>query len=98
MSRISTNTALDGYDYENQAWYQTGVYVRCGHPDSMDCNCYGKINEGKLVVMVVTPALWPAVCMACKEKATIGIWSSILKVEVTLCKPCVYALQIKVGA
>ena len=49
MSRISTNTALDGYDYENQAWYQNGVYVRCGHPGSMDCECYGKLHEGQKV-------------------------------------------------
>ena len=49
MSRISTNTALDGYDYENQAWYQNGVYIRCGHPESMDCNCYGKAHAGEKV-------------------------------------------------
>ena len=32
MSRTSTNTELDGYDYTNQAWYMNGVYVTCGHP------------------------------------------------------------------
>jgi hypothetical protein len=47
--RMSTNTALDGYDYDNQAWYKNGVYVRCGHPDSMGCDCFGKINEGMAV-------------------------------------------------
>jgi hypothetical protein len=47
--RNSINTALDGYDYDNQAWYKNGVYIRCGHPDSMDCGCFGKINEGKAV-------------------------------------------------
>jgi hypothetical protein len=46
MSRESSNTAINGYDYDNQAWYQNGVYVRCGHPESMGCNCYGKINAG----------------------------------------------------
>ena len=49
MSRISTNTALDGYDYDKQAWYQNGVYVPCGHPESMDCNCYGKAHAGQKV-------------------------------------------------
>ena len=49
MSRISTNTALDGYDYDKQAWYQNGVYVRCGHPESMNCECYGKLHEGQKV-------------------------------------------------
>jgi len=55
MTRTSLDTIKDGYDYDNQAWYKGGKYVRCGHPDSMDCNCFGKINEGKKVI--VTPAL-----------------------------------------
>lgn len=38
---------LQGYDYENQAWVKDGKYVRCGHPDSMNCNCFGKIHEGE---------------------------------------------------
>ena len=49
MTRLSTNTELNGFDYENQAWYKNGVYVRCGHPDSMNCDCFGKLNEGKTV-------------------------------------------------
>jgi hypothetical protein len=47
---MSTNTSLNGYDYDNQAWYQNGVYIACGHPEDMDCNCYGKINAGKAVI------------------------------------------------
>ena len=35
------------YDYKNQAWVVDGKYIRCGHPDSMDCNCYGKLHEGE---------------------------------------------------
>ena len=35
------------YDYENQAWVRNEKYIRCGHPESMDCQCYGKLNEGK---------------------------------------------------
>ena len=49
MSRMSINTELDGYDYTNQAWYKNGVYIRCGHPDTMNCECYGKIHEGQKV-------------------------------------------------
>ena len=37
------------YDYDNQAWIVDGKYVKCGHPDSMDCKCYGKIHEGEKV-------------------------------------------------
>ena len=35
------------YDYDNQAWSRDGKYVRCGHPESMDCKCYGKEHEGE---------------------------------------------------
>jgi hypothetical protein len=51
LMRMSSNTALNGYDYDKQAWYQNGVYIRCGHPEAMDCNCFGKINEGMAVAV-----------------------------------------------
>jgi hypothetical protein len=37
----------NGYDYLNQAWVVDGVYVRCGHPDEMECQCYGRVHEGE---------------------------------------------------
>lgn len=36
------------FDYEHQAWVENGRYVRCGHPESMDCGCYGRLHEGEL--------------------------------------------------
>lgn len=38
-----------GYDYQNQAWIQEFKYLRCGHVDEMNCNCYGKLHEGESV-------------------------------------------------
>lgn len=37
----------DGYDYTNQAWVVDGKYVRCGHPESMTCGCFGRVHEGE---------------------------------------------------
>jgi len=37
------------YDYTHQAWVADGKYVRCGHPEQMNCGCYGKENVGKPV-------------------------------------------------
>jgi hypothetical protein len=37
------------FDYERQAWVESGKYVKCGHPDSMNCGCYGKRHEGERV-------------------------------------------------
>ncbi len=53
MTRVSDNFYIDGrlhdgYDYANQAWVQNGVYVRCGHLDPMNCQCYGKLHEGEV--------------------------------------------------
>jgi len=39
----------NGYDYENQAWVKDGRYLRCGHPESMDCRCYGRVHESEKV-------------------------------------------------
>ncbi len=35
------------FDYTRQAWVKNGLYVRCGHPESMDCRCYGRVHEGE---------------------------------------------------
>lgn len=35
------------FDYENQAWVENGVYIRCGHPENTNCQCYGRIHEGE---------------------------------------------------
>ena len=54
MARTTPNNILSedgrlmyGFDYDNQAWVHNGKYVRCGHPDSMNCGCYGKEHEGE---------------------------------------------------
>lgn len=39
----------NGYDYKNQAWVKDGKYVRCGHPESMRCRCFGRLHEGEPV-------------------------------------------------
>ncbi len=42
------------YDYQNQAWVHDGKYVRCAHPETMNCKCYGKLHEGEKAVCDVT--------------------------------------------
>jgi hypothetical protein len=38
------------FDDERQAWVKDGKYVRCGHPESLDCGCYGRLHEGEQAV------------------------------------------------
>ena len=45
--QIKDGRLLNGYDYKNQAWVKDGKYIRCGHPESMNCGCYGRKNAGK---------------------------------------------------
>jgi hypothetical protein len=37
----------NGFDYENQAWVVDGRYVSCGHPETMNCGCFGRIHVGE---------------------------------------------------
>jgi hypothetical protein len=43
----STGRLVNGFDYERQAWVIDGKYRRCGHPQNMRCNCYGRLHEGE---------------------------------------------------
>jgi hypothetical protein len=36
------------FDYDRQAWIVDGRYQRCGHPDTMACDCYGRLHAGEL--------------------------------------------------
>ena len=61
MSRTSSDqyvngTLRNGYDYTRQAWVIDGKYVRCGHPERMNCGCYGKAHEGEPVTVDVINA------------------------------------------
>lgn len=55
MSRLSNDqrdasgNLINGYDYDHQAWVKDGLYVRCGHPESMDCGCFGREHAGESV-------------------------------------------------
>lgn len=41
------DTSELAFDYHNQAWIIDGKYQRCGHPEEMNCRCYGRLHEGE---------------------------------------------------
>ena len=43
------------FDYDKQVWIVDGKYVRCGHPEEMNCKCYGREHAGE-----------DAICQTCK--------------------------------
>ena len=52
MSRLSTDEyrnglLWNGFDYTRQAWVVDGSYVRCGHPETMRCGCFGREHTGE---------------------------------------------------
>ncbi len=55
MSRLSQDEfdgqgiLLNGFDYDKQAWVKDGRYLRCGHPESMTCGCFGREHTGEPV-------------------------------------------------
>lgn len=36
------------YDYTREAWVKARRYQRCGHPEEMRCDCYGRLHAGEL--------------------------------------------------
>jgi len=72
MSRTSNDhydgsgRLLDGYDYGRQAWVIGGRYVRCGHPETMDCRCYGRLHAGE-PTKGLQPDSFKKVCAWCGD-------------------------------
>lgn len=46
---ISTQVTETKYDYTNQAWVIDGLYQPCNHPETMDCQCFGRVHAGEPV-------------------------------------------------
>lgn len=36
---------INGFDYEKQAWVIDAKYARCAHPETVICDCYGRLHE-----------------------------------------------------
>ena len=47
LDEYKNGVLFNGYDYTKQAWVKNGKYIKCGHPDTMNCNCYGKLHAGE---------------------------------------------------
>ena len=47
LDEYKNGVLFNGYDYTKQAWVKNGKYVRCNHPATMNCNCYGKLHAGE---------------------------------------------------
>ena len=50
LNVIKDGLLYNGFDYTKQAWVIGGKYVKCSHPEDMNCNCYGKVHEGELSI------------------------------------------------
>ena len=42
----------NGFDYDLQVWVIKGKIQRCGHPGTMQCNCYGRAYQNESIVKV----------------------------------------------
>jgi len=55
MSRLSNDqldaygNVFNGFDYDLQVWVKEGIIQRCGHRESMKCDCLGLRFEGRSV-------------------------------------------------
>lgn len=48
---FQSDSSFIGFDYRNQAWIKGYKYERCGHPESMDCGCFGRDHAGEPVIL-----------------------------------------------
>ena len=44
----NVNEGKTHYDYKNKAWIKGGRVVNCGHPNSMNCQCYQRAHAGEI--------------------------------------------------
>lgn len=57
MSRQSTNQVNEqgliqnGYSYRYRCWIRDYTVERCGHPEAMDCGCYGRQHAGERIAV-----------------------------------------------
>lgn len=49
IEEVQAEDPRSGYDYLNQAFVLRGRYVRCGHPQEMNCNCFGRRHANESV-------------------------------------------------
>ena len=47
MERHQLTHVATQYDYDHQCWIVNGVYARCYHAASMNCQCYGRVHAGE---------------------------------------------------
>ena len=48
-NEFKNDKLYNGYDYDNQAWVEKGRYVHCGHPEIMNCDCFGRLHQNQEV-------------------------------------------------
>ena len=46
-NEYKNNKLHNGYDYKNQCWVTNGLIEKCGHPEEMECDCYGRTHQGE---------------------------------------------------
>jgi len=53
MSRnyYSEDKSKLSFDYDKQVWIINGKYQNCGHPEDMNCNCYGRQHKDETAII-----------------------------------------------
>jgi len=48
-NEMQAGVIKNGFSYEHQCWIKEFVVMRCGHPATMNCGCFGKKHQGEQV-------------------------------------------------
>lgn len=47
QNEMQAGVIKNGFSYTHQCWIRDFVIQRCGHPETMDCGCFGKRHAGE---------------------------------------------------
>lgn len=49
QNEMQAGVIKNGFSYTHQTWIKDFIVQRCGHPQQMNCQCFGKKHEGEQV-------------------------------------------------
>lgn len=76
------------FDYKNQAWVVQGKYMSCGHPENMNCNCYGKKHQGELADNI-------SICSECGKQVNDDTETKFDEQADPYCDNCYIKVELK---
>lgn len=47
QNEMRAGVIVNGFSYTRQVWIKEFIIQGCGHPETLDCGCFGKQHAGE---------------------------------------------------